>query len=279
MGAAIAATRGNEAENSMRMAKHNGWRAAFTLIELLLAIGIFSMVLIAIYSSWSAILQGSRRGLTAAAEVQRTRVAVRALEEALGSAVLYADNAKYYAFFADTSGDFTYLSFVARLSDSFPGSGLFHGQPVRRVTFMVDSEKNLKLTQMPILEACDQLEKPYTITLTPKVSTFAVEFFETRKREWIPEWTMTNQLPRMVRLAVDFGQVAQGQDRSAHLTLRTIPLSAVAITRGAGVAPPMTGRRSGGFSRLGQEQGWSPCLPDTFGANSGNITRNPIFPQ
>jgi len=44
---------------------------AFTIVEILLAIAIFSMVLAAIYASWSSILRGSRIGLTAAAEVQR----------------------------------------------------------------------------------------------------------------------------------------------------------------------------------------------------------------
>ena len=100
-------------------------RCAFTLVEILLAMGIFSMVIIAIYSSWSAIMRGTRVGLTAAAEVQRTRVAIRSMEEALGAAVMYADNPLYYGFYADTSQNFGYLSFVARLPESFPGSGLF----------------------------------------------------------------------------------------------------------------------------------------------------------
>src|SRR5947209_11354340 len=52
----------------------------------------------------SSVLKGSRIGLKATAEVQRMRVSVRALEEAIGSAVMYVDNAKYYTFATDTSG-------------------------------------------------------------------------------------------------------------------------------------------------------------------------------
>ena len=152
-------------------------RLAFTLIEVLLAIGIFSMVLAAIYASWSAIMRGSRVGLSAAAEVQRTRVAIRALEESLGSAVMYADNPVYYSFLAQTSGDLAAISFVARLPESFPGSGLFPGLPLRRVEFSVDEERNLLLKQTTVLDATPALDpgtQPYNIRLAPKVSLFAM---------------------------------------------------------------------------------------------------------
>src|ERR1051325_4165066 len=96
----------------------------FTLIEIMIAITIFALVMAAIYSTWSAVLRGSRIGMKAATEVQRMRVSVRALEEALGSTVMYVDNAKYYTFATDTSGSTAYISFVSRLPDSFPGSGL-----------------------------------------------------------------------------------------------------------------------------------------------------------
>ena len=52
-------------------------RRAFTLVEIMLALAIFGAVMIAIYSSWSSILRGSKVGLEAAAEAQRSRVAVR----------------------------------------------------------------------------------------------------------------------------------------------------------------------------------------------------------
>lgn len=222
---------------------------AFTMIEVLLAVGIFSMVMIAIYSSWSAILRGSRSGLMAAAEVQRARVTIRSLEESLGSCLLYADNLKYYAFFADTSSDFGYLSFVARLPQSFPGSGMFEGQDLRRVTFEVDPDGNLLLKQSPILEATDVIGDPYTIRLAPQVSTFAMEFFDARIGQWTPEWIYTNQLPRLMRVALGFGKdPATGNPQ--RLTMRTIPLNSVAITRigaaAGGAGGPLPGGNPGG---------------------------------
>ena len=247
---------------------------AFTLVEVLLAIGIFSLVIIAIYSSWSAIMRGTRVGLTAAAEVQRTRVAIRSLEEALGAAVMYADNPLYYGFYADTAGNFAYLSFVARLPESFPGSGLFVGQPMRRVTFTVDGDKNLLLMQSTLLDISEQ---PYTIKLAPKTATFALEFFNPRRDEWLPEWLYTNALPTMVRVAMDFGDKRDPD----NVTIRSIPLTATAITRVGGTPQAQVpGGQLGGGGTLNNARSrgnrmdsgndrlrWKgpPALPATFG--------------
>jgi type II secretion system protein J len=213
---------------------HRSRRLGFTMLEVMLAIGIFGFVMVAIYSCWSSIMRGTRIGLSAAAEVQRTRVAIRSLEEALSGAVMYSDNPVYYGFFADTSGDFAYLSFVARLPESFPGSGLFPGQTMRRVTFRVDEKRNLLLTQSTLLDVSEQ---PYTITLAPKTAVFALEFYNPRMNEWIPEWIATNQLPSLVRVAMDFGD-----KKKEVVTVRSIPLTAFAITRSMAAVPGQPGQ-------------------------------------
>jgi prepilin-type N-terminal cleavage/methylation domain-containing protein len=67
-------------------------RLAFTLIEIMIAMGIFSLVLAAIYTTWTAILRASKVGSDAAASVQRARIAIRTLEESLGSVQSFALN-------------------------------------------------------------------------------------------------------------------------------------------------------------------------------------------
>src|SRR5262245_10956897 len=74
-------------------------RLAFTILELMLAISIFAIVLTAIYAIWIAILRGSKAGLKAAAEVQRSRIALRALEDAFTSAEYFMANMNHYLFF------------------------------------------------------------------------------------------------------------------------------------------------------------------------------------
>jgi hypothetical protein len=190
---------------------------------------------------------------------------------------MYADNAKYYSFFADTSGEFTYLSFVARLPDSFPGSGLFPGQPLRRVTFAVDEQNNLLLSQSPLLEASQLVGQPYTIKLAPQISLFAVEFYEERKGEWYGSWTKTNELPQMVRIALNFGK--KNEATKTPVTMRTIPMSALAITRAGGTT--QAGRLGRGVipgaDSLDDDMSWEPRLPSSFNLGEKEALPNEIF--
>src|SRR6185436_8139822 len=110
----------------------------FTLLEVMIAIGIFAMILVGIYASWTSILRGSKVGLETAAAVQRSRIAIRTIEDSLGSAECFAVHQRlhpeYYGFVAKSGND-GYLSFAARLAKSFPRSGKFGDQDLRRLTF------------------------------------------------------------------------------------------------------------------------------------------------
>ena len=189
---------------------------AFTLLEIMLAIGIFSGLLIAIYASWSAILRSSQIGLNAAMESHRMRVAVRSIEESIKSAVIFELNLPLYSFMHEIRSDFAYFSLTSRLSDSFPGSGLFYDQPIRRVSFVVeDGEQGSQLVmqQRPILTPLEEGEESYSIVLLKNVGVFALEFWDTQLSDWSPEWIYTNRFPAMIRysLAVD----PPGQDAAA----------------------------------------------------------------
>ncbi len=209
---------------------------AFTLIEIMVAITIFAMVMIAIYSTWSAILRGARVAQRAAAQVQRTRIAMETLVTSLSAAEIYADNASNYWFFADTSSKFAELSFVAHLPQSFPGSGLFDDQDVRRVSFSVengaDSKPDLILRQQPFLDEPDSGTKPYSITLARDISFFGMEFWDIRQNDWVPDWPLTNQLPRMIKLAIGFGHEGNSLSSTpADVSYKIVSLPSAFILR------------------------------------------------
>jgi type II secretion system protein J len=226
----------------MRLASLRTTRA-FTLIEIMIALGIFSMVIAAIYACWSSILRSTKVGLDAAARVQRERIAVKALEEALFSVQFFQENARYYSFEADTSGDFARLSFVARLPRSFPRNGNFDDQVVRRVTFAVErgtrSEHLLVLRQSPILFETNIDEEENPLVLTRNVNEFIVEFWGQNSRDWEPEWLYTNQLPKMVRFSLGFG--ADRNRQVSDVTANVVALSSVPIPSSMQVAGPPRG--------------------------------------
>src|SRR5437899_10409569 len=156
---------------------------AFTLLEIMIAISIFSLVLAAIYSSWTAILRARKVAGDAAASVQRARISIRILEDSLGSVELFVRNANYYSFVGENGSEAS-LSFVARLAKSFPRSGKFGDLDVRRLTFTVEqgsaSARQLVLRQSSLLSEMDVDEKEHPLVLAKNVKDLELEFWDTR---------------------------------------------------------------------------------------------------
>jgi hypothetical protein len=210
------------------------------LIEILLAVGIFAGVLAAIYSSWMTILRASQTAQRAAAEVQRSRLAVRTLEEALTCAQMSADAPDHFAFLAEIPDEFSRLSFVSRLPQSYPKSGKFTDQPMRRVDFQVERDDSgvptLMLRQTPFLFDTDSEEQQEPLRLARNVLMFHVDFKALNAQEWEEEWLLTNQLPRQVRFTLVTGGAGRDVANREDVVSRVVVLpvgTSLSATRGA----------------------------------------------
>jgi type II secretory pathway pseudopilin PulG len=215
--------------------RHRFRRRAFTIVEILLAMGIFSMVLVSIYSTWSAIVRGSKSAQVAAAAVQRSRVSVRAIEDAINTAQLYAGNDELYWFLADTKGEFASLSFVARLPESFPGGGLYpEPQRLRYVMFQVErgefSDNQLMLKQCPLLRprVGGELVTDDTV-LSPNVDLFKIDFFDATKKDWLDEWKLTNAFPALVRVSIGMGNKPGTPEEKKVIITRIMAPSCIVV--------------------------------------------------
>ena len=206
-------------------------KSAFTLLEMMIAIGILALILTAIYASWTAILRASKTGLDAAASVQRSRIALRALQDSLGSAMCFSQNHSYYGFIADNGSEAS-LSFVSRLSKSFPRGGRFGDLDVRRVTFSVEQGRNgdneLVLRQSPLLMEPDIDEKEHPLVLAKHVKEFSLDFWDGKKNDWTDEWKETNQLPRLVKVTLKLSD-SQHSIQAHEVVTRLIPIAANAV--------------------------------------------------
>jgi prepilin-type N-terminal cleavage/methylation domain-containing protein len=220
----------------------------FTILELMISIGIFAMVLTAIYMTWIAILRGSQAGLKAAAEVQRSRIAVRTLEDAFSGTEFFMANMRYYLFFADTSGDFASVSLATRVPDGFLGAQQTKmlNQNVRRINFYTrpgkDGMQELMMTELPILAATNNSYEAYTVRLAKDVSLFQLAFFDPQKGEWLDEWKYTNQLPKMVQIALGLGKLPGNANTPSDVVYSLVALPSV------GVGPNL---QRGGMGQLG----------------------------
>jgi prepilin-type N-terminal cleavage/methylation domain-containing protein len=236
---------------------------AFTLLEILVALALLSVVMIAIYSSWNAVVKGTRVGLDAAAAGQRSRISMRTLQDSLLSACMFAQNGRYYGFVADTEGDYASLSFVARLPRSFPRSGRFDGVDVRRVNFTVESvgeNKNcLVLRQYPLLLLePDHVEEQHPLVLAKDVTKFMLEFWDQQSGDWATSWDTTNRLPQMVRITLGLGHLDQYSSQPQDLMFGVVALASVGVGPGAGVFPGQMPGQVPGQLQPGQVPGQVP---------------------
>ena len=229
-----------------RLAKRRGV-LAFTLIEVLIALSIFALIITGIYSSWSGIHRATRIGLEAAADAQRKRVAMRALEQSLGSVKYFLANETNYTFIAEGSGDSTYLSFVAHLPETFPRSALFEYQPMRRVNFSVEPGTNglgrLVLRQQPFLFEANVDDSENPLVLANDVVAFNVKFLPDGAEEWEEEWLYTNELPVMAHVTLSF---RHGESVYENHKLIALASSAVPAEFQLGVAGGRGGARDQG---------------------------------
>lgn len=192
-------------------------RRGFTLIEIMLALAIFSMVIAAIYSTWYLILHGTRTAQETAAQVQRQRIAIHTIEDSLTTIQSFQASPQYYSFIVE-NGDEPLLEFTSRLPDDFPRSGRFGTLNVRRLIFTVEpppnpghtfventGEKDLVLRQFPILTGLDPDEQANPLVLARNVQTFAVECWDTNQEGWVDKWDDTNSIPPMIRVNLVLG--------------------------------------------------------------------------
>lgn len=206
---------------------------AFTLVEVMIAMGILGMIMVAIYSCWSAILRGAKAGVNAAADVQRMRIAMRTVEQAFWGVKMFVQNSGYYAFLVDTNSAQSGVSFVSFLPESFPRSGRYTNNPVRRVSFAVeegsDRVSRLVLHQRPLLAEPDRDEEENPVVLARDVTLFDLQFWGQNSRDWESGWLPTNQLPKLVKITLGFGRMSWGSRQPRDLAVRIISLPATAV--------------------------------------------------
>lgn len=207
-------------------------RRAFTLLEIMIALGIFAMILTGIYATWMTLMKGGDAAKRAAADVQRSRIALTTLHDAFITALMYTANIRDYAFVADTSGDYAFVSMVARLPASFPGVGRYGDQYVRRVSFSIQPGKDhgneLVMTQAPMLLETNSSMEAYSMVLARDVSMFRLSFYDQRKGEWLDEWKYTNQLPKLVQIGLGLGKKpGRSEPGDVVTTIVSLPANAV----------------------------------------------------
>jgi hypothetical protein len=189
-------------------------------VEVLLALGIFTILIGALYSTWILVIRATIVGKGTAARLQRERITMSTIEDALTCIQSHQASIGYYLFNIQ-NGDQPLLQFTAYLPGDFPRSGEFEGTMpdggamdyhLRRLTFSLQSDdkggNDLVLRQNPVLMDFTPAEVNTPLVLAKNVSAFTIECWDTNAMEWATEWDATNMLPPMVRVSVGFANPA-----------------------------------------------------------------------
>jgi len=255
----------------MKFSRRKNTRA-FTLLEIMVAIALLAMIVVAVYSSWYSILKGSRVALDAAAEAQRKRITMRALHDSLLCACMFSASPTNYAFLADSDSDFSSLSFVARLPKSFPRSGKFGDLSVRRLNFTVEngsgSSRQLVLRQRPLIMAFDADEQQFPLVLARDVTKFLVEYVDPKTGDWDTEWTSTNLLPKEVRITLGLGRLDQFSTHPQEDIINIVAIPSASVRPEWQAGQPGGGAGAGGRGQGATKQGGNPAIPGQGGPQS-----------
>jgi len=201
--------------NSSVTIGNSQFRFAFTLIEIMVALAIFSMVLMAIYSVWGSIMRASQVAQDVAAQAQRQRITLRTIEDSLMAVQSFQASPNYYSFIVGDDPESGSLSFTARVPEIFPRNGKFVNPNtgrdfnLRRLSYSLEAgengQKNLVLRQNPVLMDLDADEQQFPLVLAHNVRKFTVECWDTNKLDWATEWLATNSIPTLLRVKLVLG--------------------------------------------------------------------------
>jgi prepilin-type N-terminal cleavage/methylation domain-containing protein len=228
-------------------------RCAFTLLELLLAIGILALAMVVAFTTFGIVTTAWRKGTTLADEVHHGDFAMEQLVMGLRSA--HYPDAKAmsspYGFWMEdeSAGEHPSdtISWVKQGSALVGSDPSLAGGP-HRVVFSVEDDdeggraacvKAWRLQGQP--EDFDPEEDVETETLSRRVLGFNCRAaYEKKEKEidWLDEWEDTNRLPVYVELTLYLAPLSEGEDPvevKRAIEIPVAPLSwGTAIPQGEG---------------------------------------------
>ncbi len=217
-------------------------RSAFTLLEIMLAVTILGLLVIAVSSTWSAGLRGWKRSNTLAETWQRERILSESIAELAQAAVYFPDRRRLYAFRLEhdsVRGDS--ISFVTA-SDALlpPSEAMLAG--LRRVTLYLDQDADgqpcLMIQNAPALQE-EEVAAPKTgYALARGVTGFAVRLRDIRTEAWKEKWEETDTMPSGLEFRLTLAPLDGTGPEMTVTRLVDLPAAKLAQYLPAEITPP-----------------------------------------
>lgn len=207
------------------MNRSTSQRSGFTLLEIMLAVAILGLLVIAVSSVWSAGLSGWKRSHGLTETLQRQRITLESLGNLVQSAVYFQNSHQLYAIRSehDPLGSDS-ISFVTASDELLaPNEATLAG--LRRVTIRLQQETGtspaLIIQNAPALQPTDHDIVNASHVLAFDVIGFNVHY-RTVSGEWKDQWEQTDKMPSGIEFVVAF---APANDRGpSQIVSRKIDL-------------------------------------------------------
>lgn len=244
------------ADNTICSGRRAG-QLGFTLMELLLALTILSVITTAAYMTFSTVTMAWKRSMTMSENLHHGDFVMEQIVMAIRSAY-YPDNGVDgdYGFWLDDDGEgagsWDKISFV-KIGPSLVGRGERFGEGPHRVEVYGNNDDDVTGIRVKAWGLLDQIEDFDPDELEPRILSTYVQGFNCRVRdpemeedaeeiEWIDEWEDTNRVPLSVELTVYVEPVEEGREALEVKRIIELPL-AILSWQGAS---PGSGGNSGG---------------------------------
>ena len=197
--------------------------SAFTLVEVMLAVTLLGLLVMALTSTWNAGLRAWKHSNGLAENFQRQRVLLDALTEMSQAAVYAVDNPSLYALRNEhdpVRGDS--ISFVTA-SDALlpPGESILAG--MRRVTIGMDHGANgqpcLTMQNTPALQETDRTAARPGHVIGRDVTSFALRFHHPDADLWKDQWASADGFPSAIQFTLTFAPL---DERAKPLTVTRV---------------------------------------------------------
>ena len=216
------------------MAVSTGKRAAFTLLEVLIALVIMSTAMTVVVTVFVTTLRGWQRGSKLLDELHHGDFVMEQLVSALRSTALFPENSDRYGFWLEDDEWGGYpadaISFVTSGSAFIPiDSPLVNGlhRLFIRIEENEDGEAGVAVQAMPHLVDFEEWEEDETWFVSTVVKGLECRTYSLEEEDWDDDWEDTNSVPSLVEITLFMDPLEEGEEAVTISRVVEIPVAPV----------------------------------------------------
>lgn len=184
-------------------------RRGFTLVELLLALAIFSMIMTIVASTYLGVVRSWLQGTEAMEQLHYGEYVAEQLESALRSAAWFSSKPEAFGFWLDSTGG-TSRDAANEVSWVTSGSAFLlpdspYQNGLHRIAVTVSGtgdERGLLVKTWSHLEEETEAKDVEGDIVSDEIRGFHCQWYNFAEERWSQEWEETNSLPKLVQFTL-----------------------------------------------------------------------------